>query len=105
MKHGWMLWIWLTYISLFTWERWVTAGAATNYLSGKQEMFLNPSWLESSNLAVAAVTIVNYVAPYLKNLVQVIFLYEPTIFAGGYLYLWWYVCFPAAAFGKGASDE
>ena len=97
MKHGWMLWVWTAYISLFTWERWVTAGAATNLLAGQQQLFVNPSWIESSNVAVAAVTIINNVAPYLIGFVKILLLWEPTIFAGGYVYLWYYICFPVAA--------
>ena len=97
MKHGWMLYVWVCHISIYLYERWVTAGAATNLITGQQQLFVNPSWIESSNVAVAAVTIINHVAPYLIGFVKILLLWEPTLFSGGYVYLWWYFCFPIAA--------
>lgn len=70
-----------------------TSSGIANPVSDNASL-INPDFSESTNIFVAAWAVVTHVASYLKILVQVLFLWCPTVFAGYMIWFWWLICFP-----------
>lgn len=90
----------MMYLLIFACEMFATGGlllgAAGNVATVNQTALLAPSVQESTNVFTGAWAVIAGVAPYLRLLVQVIFLYQPTVFMGYMSWFYWFVCFPVS---------
>jgi hypothetical protein len=93
----------MAYLAIFAVEMFVTGGlifgattasGMSNVATVNQTALLAPTIQESTNVFTAAWAIITGVAPYLRLLLQIVFLWCPTVFVGDMLWLYWFVCFP-----------
>jgi len=72
----------------------ITSSNISNPVTNNSSILINPDFAESTNIFVAAWSVVTHVSAYLKIIVQVLFLWCPTIFSGYMIWFWWAICFP-----------
>lgn len=71
-----------------------TSSNMTNPIANNSTLLMSPTLAESTNIFTAAWAVTTGVANYLKIVIQIIFLWCPTVFSGYMLWFWWLICFP-----------
>lgn len=93
----------MAWLLIFSLEMFVTGGVdfsavtssnVTNYAATNTTSFMSPTLAESTNLFTAAWAVITNVGTYLWFILQILFLWCPTVFSGYMLWFWWFVCFP-----------
>ncbi len=103
MKTSWIIGCVMMYLLIFFLELFATGGHVfstttssnmTNMATTNQASLMAPTFAESTNVFTGAWAVVTGVAPYLKIILQMLFLWMPTVFAGYLVWFWWFICFP-----------
>ena len=97
MKSSWLAGIMLFYVGLLFLsmiaEHNVSANSADINLFNA---FITPTGTDFSNPVVAVTSLVTDVWQYFKLIIQVVFLWFPDLWVGGWLWVYYVVCFPIA---------
>ncbi len=103
MKTSWIIGVVMLYLLIFACEVFVTGGTTlagttssgvTNIVTDNSTSLMSPNLQESTNAFTSAWAIATGVARYLSLIIQVLFLWCPTVFSGYMIWFWWFICFP-----------
>jgi hypothetical protein len=72
----------------------MTSSNISNPVADNSSLLMSPTIAESTNIFTAAWAAITNVASYLSIIIQIIFLWCPTVFSGYLLWFWWIICFP-----------
>ena len=92
MKTSWVIGVLMIYIFIFFCEILVTNGPMFNQSS--LNPLLSVSLYNSSGIIASTATFMVNIGNYIYGLIQILTLYQPTVFAGNYFYLWLFLCLP-----------
>jgi hypothetical protein len=97
MKTSWLMGVVIIYMGLWVYEMMLTGGTSlTNIITTNAGVLLQHQVVSSSNIALQALTGLMNIGAYIVAVIQVIFLWCPTVWTGYMLWFYWFICFPIA---------
>jgi hypothetical protein len=92
MKTSWVIGLIMLWLLIFTSEMMVTGASVFNPTD--LNAVNNVTIQNGSNIVSTAWTVFTNLGTYAKGILKVILLYEPSVFAGNYIWFWYLVCLP-----------
>lgn len=102
MKTSWIIGLVMAWLLIFALEMFATGGTSfastssgiRNIATENQTALLAPTLQQSTSVFTGAWATITGVADYLRVILNIIFLWCPTVFYGYLLWVWWFICFP-----------
>lgn len=95
MKQSWIIGTIMLWLLIFTGEMMATGGTAFAQASTLNAV-ASPAFVNQAGVVSAATSVMNAIGNFFKSLVQIVFLWSPTVFAGNFIWFWEYICLPIA---------
>jgi hypothetical protein len=92
VKTSWVIGVAMMYLFIFACELLATNGNMFNP-SGINSL-LSVSLSNSSGALAATLTFIGNLGVYFQTFLGMLFLYQPTVFSGNYIWLWLLLCLP-----------
>ena len=95
MKQSWIIGTIMLWLVIFTAELMATGGSAFAHASDLNAV-ASPAFVNQSGVVSAISSVMTAIGSFFVSLVQIIFLWSPTVFAGSWIWVWEYICLPIA---------
>lgn len=92
MKTSWIIGVAMMWLFILFCEVLATNGTIFNP-SGVNSL-LSLSIANSSGALAATLTFIGNLGNYFLAFIQLVTLYQPTVFSGNYIYMWYMICLP-----------
>ena len=95
MKSSWIVGVVMFYLLILGLEMMVTDGTLfSNAVTRNAGTLMQPEIAASGNIVTQAWAVLSNVGEYLKAVVEILFLWSPSVFAGYMIWVYWFICFP-----------
>lgn len=97
MKTSWIIGVIMFYLLILGLELMITEGTLfSNAVTRNVGTLYQPELAAQSNIVTQGIAILSQIGEYIVAVLEVLFLWSPSVFSGYMIWVYWFVCFPVA---------